>query len=299
VTLALDAELDADLKAGKAQKRLVLFTPTYRHDADRVIDSYVFGRRAPTAVRRPYLLVESWENHLEEHGLEPTVTNARQTAVHLLSGGEGEPRRSTAYQCFGYNVSLNGKEYILSSGVWYEVAGDFLHKISSEVAKIPVPRVRLPNWQAPETEPHYNARCGKMQGFLSMDAKHLAVGGNQSKFEFCDTLHLQSRTLYFAKIPSKSSGMSHLLEQTRRTAELFFAPGDSTYRKALARSIKTHHKGAPTDWLAEKPRNGDWNLCLVSLGRKKEDLPFFAKCGLARLCRELHRQGHEVSFLNV
>jgi uncharacterized protein (TIGR04141 family) len=299
LTLALDAELDGDLKAGEAQKRLVLFTPIYRHDADKVIESYVFDRRAQTAVRRPYLLVESWGNYLKEHDLEPTVANARQTPVHLLSGGEEEPRRSTAYQCFGYNLSLNHKEYILSSGVWYEVAGDFLQKISSEVAKIPAPRVKLLNWQPGETEPQYNGRCGKIQGCLSMDAKHLMVGANQSKFEFCDTLHLQSKTLYFAKIPSKSSGMSHLLEQTRRTAELFFAPGDSTYRKALARAIKTHHKGVSTDWLAEKPRNGDWNLCLVSLGRKKEDLPFFAKCGLAKLCRELRRQGHEVSFLNV
>jgi len=299
LTEALDAGLDADLKAGKAQKRLVLFTPTYRHDADRVIDSYVFGRRAQTAVKRPYLLVESWESYLEEHDLEPTVANARQTPVHLLSGGEEEPKRSTAYQCFGYHLSLNQKEYILSSGTWYEVAGDFLQKISLELAKIPAPKGKLPDWLPTETEPQYNSRCGRMPGFVSMDAKHIVVGGNQSKFEFCDTLHLQSKTLYFAKIPSKSSGMSHLLEQTRRTAELFFAPGDSTYRKALARAIKTHHKGVPTDWLAEKPRNGDWNLCLVSLGRKKEDLPFFAKCGLARLCRELRRQGHELSFLNV
>jgi uncharacterized protein (TIGR04141 family) len=100
------------------------------------------------------------------------------------------------------------------------------------------------------------------------------VGGAQSKFEFCDVLNLESKTLYFAKIGSKSSAMSHLLEQVRRTEELFFAPGDSSYRKALERVIKTHHKGTRTDWLQTKPKNGDWNLCLVSLGRKKEDLPF-------------------------
>jgi uncharacterized protein (TIGR04141 family) len=46
----LDARLDADLKSGKAQKRLVLFSPTYRHDADQVVDSYIFGRRARSAV---------------------------------------------------------------------------------------------------------------------------------------------------------------------------------------------------------------------------------------------------------
>jgi uncharacterized protein (TIGR04141 family) len=299
LALDLNAQLDADLKSGKAQKRLVLFTPTHRHDADQVFDSYIFGRRTRSAVTRPYLLLESWGNYLTEKSLEPTVQNAIDSPVHLLSGAEEESRRTNVYQCFGYQLSLNEKEYVLSSGIWYEVATDFLSKTNVEVGKIPAPRIKLPPWQNAETEPQFNARCGKIDGFLSMDAKLLRVGGAQSKFEFCDVLHLGNKTLYFAKIPSKSSGMSHLLEQTRRTAELFFAPGDSTYRKALARVMKTHHKGVPTAWLDEKPRNGDWNLCLVSLGRKKEDLPFFAKCGLARLWRELRRQGHEVSFQNV
>jgi uncharacterized protein (TIGR04141 family) len=77
--------------------------------------------------------------------------------------------------------------------------------------------------------------------------------------------------------------------------------GDAVHQAAqkVGSVIKTHHKGTPTDWLEAKPKNGDWNLCLVSLGRKKEELPFFAKCGLARLCRELRRQGHELSFLKV
>jgi uncharacterized protein (TIGR04141 family) len=295
----LDAQLDSELKAGIAQKRLVMFTPTYRHDTDAVIDSYIFGRRIKSAITRPYLMIESWQDYLKQQGLEETVENAKNTAIHLLDDDSEEARKANAYQCFGYQLSLHHKEYILSSGVWYEVTGDFLAKINSEVAAIPTPKVKLPDWNKGETEPQYNARCGQTPGFLSMDVKPVMIGGKQSKLEFCDTLHLQSKTLYFAKIASKSSGMSHLLEQTRRTEELFFAPGDGSYRKALERVIKTHHKGTPTEWLGTKPKNGDWNLCLVSLGRKREELPFFAKCGLARLCRELRRQGHEVSFLKV
>jgi uncharacterized protein (TIGR04141 family) len=295
----LETQLDSELKAGVAQKKLVMFTPTYRHDTDAMVDSYIFGRRTKSAVTRPYLMVESWQDYLKQKNLEETVENAKNTPIHLLDDDSDEPRKANAFQCFGYHLSLQGEEYILSSGVWYEVTGDFLGKINSEVADIPSPKLKLPDWNKGETEPAYNFRCGKIPGFLSMDVKPVMVGGKQSKLEFCDTLHLQSKTLYFAKIASKSSGMSHLLEQTRRTEELFFAPGDSSYRKALERVIRTHHKGTPTDWLQTKPKNGDWNLCLVSLGRKKEDLPFFAKCGLARLCRELRRQGHEVSFLKV
>lgn len=295
----LELQLDSDFKAGQAQKRLVLFTPTYRHDTDKVVDSYVFGRRSKLAPTRPYLMLESWLNYLQEKQLEPSVENAKSTAIHLLDSGDDAPRKTNVFQCFGYELNFKGKVYILSSGTWYEVATDFLTKINSEIAKIPEPQVKLAAWNQGEKEPDYNARCGKVRGFFSMDAKHLVFGGNQSKFEFCDIVHLGSKTLYFAKIGSKSSGMSHLLEQTRRTAELFFEPGDSGYRKKLEQSVKAHVHGVKTDWLQSKPRNGDWNLCLVSLGRKKEDLPFFAKCGLARLYRELRQQGHEVSFLKV
>jgi uncharacterized protein (TIGR04141 family) len=295
----LEAEFDSELKAGVAQKRLVMFTPTYRHGTDAVVDSYIFGRRIQSAVTRPYLMVESWQDYLKQKGLEETVENAKNTPIHLLDDDTEEARKANAFQCFGYQLSHKEKEYVLSSGVWYEVTVNFLDKINSEVAAIPTPKLKLPDWNKGETEPEYNLRCGQVPGFLSMDVKPVMMGGKQSKLEFCDTLHLQSKTLYFAKIASKSSGMSHLLEQTRRTEELFFAAGDSSYRKALERVIKTHHKGTPTDWLETKPKNGDWNLCLVSLGRKKEELPFFAKCGLARLCRELRRQGHEVSFLKV
>jgi uncharacterized protein (TIGR04141 family) len=132
----------------------------------------------------------------------------------LLDDDTEEARKANAYQCFGYHLSLQGKEYILSFGVWYEVTGDFLGKINSKVAAIPPPKVQLPDWNKGETEPEYNLRCGQVHGFLSMDVKPVMVGGKHSKLEFCDTLHLQSKTLYFAKIASKSSGMSHLLEQT-------------------------------------------------------------------------------------
>jgi len=100
----LEAQLDSELKSGEAQKKLVMFTPTYRHDTEKIVDSYVFGRRNKTAVTRPYLMIESWENYLEEKNLEPTVANAKDTPVHLLTGGDEEPRRSNAFQCFGYDA---------------------------------------------------------------------------------------------------------------------------------------------------------------------------------------------------
>jgi uncharacterized protein (TIGR04141 family) len=126
----------------------------------------------------------------------------------------------------------------------------------------------------------------------------LRYGGGQSKLEFCDILHLKSRTLFFAKIPTKSSGMSHLVEQVRRTTEMFFA-ADDAYRRELVRITKQYHKGVDTEWLKVRPRQGDWNICLVSLGKSPSKLPFFARCTLVRLYSDLRERGHDVSFLTV
>jgi uncharacterized protein (TIGR04141 family) len=206
--------------------------------------------------------------------------------------------KCSAFQCFGYELSLGGKQYILSSGIWYEVALDFMKKVNDAASKIPAPKTILPPWDGVASEGEYNLGCARAVGFLHYDEKMLRYGGGQSKLEFCDILHLKSRTLFFAKIPTKSSGMSHLVEQVRRTTEMFFA-ADDAYRRELVRITKQYHKGVDTEWLKVRPRQGDWNICLVSLGKSPSKLPFFARCTLVRLYSDLRERGHDVSFLTV
>ena len=92
--------------------------------------------------------------------------------------------------------------------------------------------------------------------------------------------------------------MSHLVEQVRRTAELLFS-SDGAYRKELTKVFKKYHQGADIKWLSMRPRHGDWNICLVSLGKPALKLPFFARCGLVKAYSDLRDQGHDVSFLAV
>src|SRR5208282_603478 len=126
------------------------------------------------------------------------------------------------YECLGYELTLNKRQYVLSSGVWYEVETNFIIEVDRDLKKLGLPKAGLPKWDGKATEGEYNLECAKVDGFLSFDKKNINHGGGQSKFEFCDTLNLKNKTLYFAKIPSKSSGVSHLVEQVRRTVELTF-----------------------------------------------------------------------------
>jgi uncharacterized protein (TIGR04141 family) len=298
LVVQLENQLDGELKSGQAQKKMVMFTPAYRKADVWTVDSYVYGRMTKTPATTPYLLVDGWLNYLAKINREPSVEAAKESLIHLMDEGKEAVDRCSAFQCFGYELPFAGRQYILSSGIWYEVAIDFLNKVNKTASKIPPPKIALPAWNGVETEGEFNLKCGLVAGFLSFDAKNIAFGGGQSKFEFCDIFHPKSKTLYFAKIPSKSSGMSHLVEQVRRTAELLFST-DGAYRKQLTKVFQKYHKGADTDWLKTRPKHGEWNLCLVSLGKPIPKLPFFGRCGLVKLYSDLREQGHDVSFLTV
>lgn len=294
----LEQALDQDLTNGQAKTRIVMFTPSQRKDETILANSYVYGRLAASAPTSPYLLFDTWLGHLAKKQLKPSVAEAKSSPLHILDEDGNEIKLCSVFDCFGYEVSVGGSVFVLASGTWYEVVDDFVKRINGALKNITQQNSILPAWNQTDDEGAYNIACGKAGPCLNCDAKKIFYGGGLSQFEFCDLVDLQGRTLYFAKIVSKSSGMSHLIEQVRRTAQLLFGVDDS-YRKKVIAMFKKHHPTADVDWLKSRPRQGDWNLCLVSLGKTAAKLPFFAKCGLVKLHKDLLDQGHSVSFINV
>lgn len=82
---ALEARFDVELKSREAQKKLVMFTPTYRRADAWTVDSYVFGRMSKSPATTPYLLVDSWINHLTKTKREPSVATAKDSWIHLIN----------------------------------------------------------------------------------------------------------------------------------------------------------------------------------------------------------------------
>jgi uncharacterized protein (TIGR04141 family) len=298
IIACLENELDADLVNEKARSRIVMFTPSQRRGESILADSYVYGRLSRSPVTTPYLTIDGWINNLSRKHLTPSVAHSKNHPVHMLDESGTEARECTVFDCFGYEFSDGGHVYVLSSGIWYEVVSDFIRTIENNISKIQRPCLRLPVWNQVNSEGEYNSKCAANGAFLNCDAKNLFFGGGHSQFEFCDLVHLESKTLLFSKIVSKSSGMSHLIEQVRRTAQLLFSTDDA-YREKLLTLFATRHPKTDMTWLKYRPRQGDWNLCMVSLGRPVAKLPFFAKCGLAKVHKDLSEQGHAVSFISV
>jgi uncharacterized protein (TIGR04141 family) len=295
----LEAQLNTDLADKQAVKRIVLFTPAERREGDsQLADSYVYGRMSKNPVTRPHLRIESWLSYLQENATPPTVQAAQETPIHLLDEDNEGFKTYSVFDCFGYELAYSGVPYVLSSGTWYEVLSDFVDQVNRYVHGIEKPTVQLPSWNEVESEAEFNARCGNASGFLHFDSADVIFGGGPSRFEFCDFLHQKSKTLFFAKVGARSSGMSHLVEQVRRTAELLFNV-DGAYRVELAKVFRRYHPSVDASWLKSRPNNSDWKLCLISLGRTARSLPFFAKCALYRVHKGLTERGHKVYFGSV
>jgi uncharacterized protein (TIGR04141 family) len=294
----LEGQLDSELQAGHAQQRIVMFTPAHRRDEFFTVDSYVFGKLSKTPPMTPYLTINGWTGYLGRKHLVPSVATAKASPVHLLDENHAEIKNYSAFDCFGYELSLHGKQYVLWSGTWYEVAAEFIERINRTIDGIDTNTVRLPRWNGVESERDYNLRCAAGGAFLHFDARNIHFGGGQSQFEFCDLFSLRKKTMCFVKIVSKSTGMSHLVEQVRRTAELLFDV-DPAYRQKLTRAFRQHYRDVDIEWLQSRPLQSEWHLCLVSLGRAADQLPFFAKCSLATVYKDLYNRGHRMSFVSV
>lgn len=295
----LDATLDAGMAGADAADRITMYTPLQRNGQALWAESYVYGRISPRAVRVPYLTFANFSAYLARHELQPSVGQARATTVHVLDQyGQESGANVSALQCMGFEAALDGRPYILSSGTWYAVDAQFIASVNTAVQEIPQPPLALPAWNGHDDETAYNAACARDPAFLQCHERIVHYGGGQGQFEFCDLVHPESHTLCFVKKGSKSSGMSHLYEQVRRTVELVFDP-DPGFRQRLIALFAQYHPAVDTTWLGQRQRPGDWTLCMISLGEPALTLPFFARCGLKTLYRELVKQGHAVAFAAV
>ena len=198
------------------------------------------------------LKFSDWFNVLKGKSLKPSVSEAKECSVHLFDDNKEPQQKTTVYECLTYDVSLNSKPYILSSGNWYEVFPRFLDRTRLAITNFPSLPYKLPKWKSPVGgEPVYNKECEALPGMLYFDAKPIMYGGGQGKFEFCDFMDPAEKTLFFVKNCAKSAGMSHLIEQVRRTAELLFST-DPGYRDVLHPMYEAKTSEAKAKWLKDR-----------------------------------------------
>lgn len=294
----LDSLLDTDMISGKADKNITMCAPSFRRGEMDSASSFVLGRMSQNPATSAYLEYSAWRYHLQKFKQTPSAQTARATKVHMLDHNGLEFDARTVYDCLGYEVALNGESFVLSSGLWYRAEGSFTTSIDGIIATLAPTSITLPASNPGEHEGPYNARCCTSSGLILMDKRIVHYGGNQSKFEFCDFMHIKKRTLFCAKIPTSSNDCSHLTEQSRRTLELFFS-SDPGFRQRAKKIFNKHHPGVDATWLDSRPKPGDWKMCLVLMRKSLQDLPLFARCSIGRLAKYCDEHGHPFHVQSV
>jgi uncharacterized protein (TIGR04141 family) len=137
---SLEKDLDAELAAGKGPKKIILFTPQQRKGDIDVVSSYVIGRLSKTPALTPYLTFGAWEGYAKKQGKPLSVASAKTVPIHLMDDGVQQIGECTVFDCFGYEGSLGGKPYVLSSGTWFEVVPTFLKRINDDLRRRPYSR---------------------------------------------------------------------------------------------------------------------------------------------------------------
>jgi uncharacterized protein (TIGR04141 family) len=295
----LDALVDLIFAGPQVAQHISLAAPNELSGDKPYPQHFVIGRMSVNVATTPYLTLASWGAFLTGKGSTPSTQQAQSTTVHLLDENKEEISSCSFYQCIGVEVTLDGLAYVLSSGIWYVADQQFIANTNAVLATLVSPSHMLSAWNQIDHEDVYNSdACTTDAELWLFDRQLVNFGGGASRFEFCDLMHFPSKTLYFVKHPTGSAGVSHLCEQVRRTAENFFSP-DQSYRNQLTQRINQIGNGWDVSWLASRPKRHEWNLCLVLMGKPAASLAFFAKCGIARLLRELQREGYTVSFQSV
>lgn len=296
---ALDALLEESVTANNAEQRIALVAPSGKVSDGIYPTHFSYGKLIGNPATTPNLSVSGWDHYLRRIGEQRSVNSARGTKVNFLADDKSLLGSTNLYQCIASDVTHQGSPHVLSAGIWYRTNQTHLTQVTTKLTSLAGPQHALPQWDGTIPEGTYNERaCQLGSNFSYFDKDLIHYGGGQSKFEFCDIAHLDSRTLYFVKKASASAGMSHLYEQARRTSELFFSP-DSTFRNHLKEKLLARDATMNTTWLDDLPKRHEWNLCLVSMGKTANQLPLFAKCGIARLVRELESGGFNISFQSV
>lgn len=289
----LDAQLDAELKS--PHPRISMAPPASLEVFDQDL-YFTYGRWNPKNHARSWnLSFDEWRASLG--GVQPTLEASMGTAISVVDASTNI-RRARIYpkDCFSFDVTNKKGHFVLFSGKWYMASPNLEAKIEHFLNSLLAPTAPPPRWNGIDDETAYNnSVCNLDAELVHMDARNVMYGGGQSRFEFCDFLNPVKRILYFAKSPSSAQGMSHLFEQTRRTVELFFGNNDM-YLTKLRQKLRDQHPQMNMDWIEEKPTSSQWEVCLVSLGKRADQLSMFPKCGLMKLHREVSGRCGKVTF---
>ena len=221
------------------------------------------------------------------------------TRVRALRADDSIAHEWTAARCMQSEMPFSQKNYLLSSGKWYQVDDEFvaaIDKIVDEIPTLPSPDIDLPEYNDLK-EGDYNARAADASGnrLALVDAQNVPHGGRHSLIEFCD-LYSLDRDLIHVKRYSGSAVLSHLFSQATVSGQLF--KSDAEFRSKVNVKLPATHRIPDT---ASAPAQGFYRVVIAIVGGPGScvKLPFFSRVTLKNSFRLLSAYGYRVAVSHV
>jgi uncharacterized protein (TIGR04141 family) len=192
------------------------------------------------------------------------------------------------YRCLYGEIEDSNKRFILSDGKWFEVNTDFVASVTDYLATnlddwaandLPdydTSEMAIPDSQKRRGETKYNYYVSQHTSYTLTDADLITHGGAHSTIELCD-LYKPNLFIHIKRY-TRSSGLSHLFNQGKVSAELILA--DKDFRLKAVNKITS--LGGTTDLNGLRPDLSTTHIVFGVVSASNGDLvlPFFSRVAL-------------------
>ena len=199
------------------------------------------------------------------------------------------------YRCLYCEIDLDNNTYLLTNGKWYRVGSQFLERVNTAYADMPVSSLELPNYKD-KSEGAYNTRiAAELPGqFALLDQRFIMCDGPRDKVELCDLYSRDKKFVHVKRYAGASAPLSHLFAQAVVAGTLFRR--DIDFRQKANALLP-----AGLGRITASPSAKEYEIVLAVASTSKNPLvlPFFSRVNLRNVRDRLEDQGYSVSLLKI
>lgn len=289
----LRIELFADVRAGNDNVDAFIPDDLVDLEDERAIQFILFPGEQTRGASRVNLTLA---------GVSAKVQDADEAALdwtlRFCDSDKAVVAEATLLDCLSADISLGSDRFLISDGTFFAVRQEFIAMVDDTIQDLTHTSISLPCYRGgDEGDWNSSVAAGNPEEFVCLDGSLVRLQG-ETPFEPADLAHV-SGSLIHAKRKGRSSALSHLFVQARRSCQLLSqvpAACDQLRDLVQARASSPEFGERMRDALAvldDRPFNvevalaflGDWR------GRDAKNLPLLAKLEMVEATRAMGLYG--------
>lgn len=264
------------------------------------VQGFYYPKERQDQQAHPDLEIDDFLNSVDDLDAV-SLENLKDWRIRVLISDQDEVyNRWSVYESLVFEARHGGSVYVLSGGLWFQVAKSLADEVRDFITRLPQPNLGLPPCGAGESEEDYNERVARVASFALMDQELVTVGGASGSIEVCD-LFSRGRQFIHVKKKTRSATLSHLFAQGIVSGDLFFR--DEGFRREARRILTVKRRGWATLIPTERPRPSRYEVVFAVIARIRTTwphaLPFFSQLHLMQASRQLQGIGYQVGTCHI